>query len=36
MGRSTSSAKEKDDLMMDSPCGAVEGGDMDGYKRWKG
>jgi hypothetical protein len=34
--RSRSSAKEKGDSMMDSPCGAVEEGGMNGHKTWKG
>jgi hypothetical protein len=34
--RSRSNAKEKGSLMMDSPCGAVGEGGMDGDKTSKG
>ncbi len=34
--RSRSRAKEKGYPMVDSPCGAVEEGGMDGHKTWKG
>jgi len=34
--RSRSRAKEKGDLMMDSPCGTVEGAGINGHKTWKG
>ena len=35
-GRSRSRGKEKGDLMMDSPCGTVEEGGINGHKTWKG